>query len=97
VTTGGSEPCDGSCPGNELGDCSGPEAHKKRINEKYIKGPFKADFLGGIVWAGPDNFHFADVRGWGQLSYEKDGDKIQDANLQFVVDALNEKVARDKK
>lgn len=65
------------------------------INKTYIRGPFKADFLGGIVWGSPDNFHFADVRGWGQLGYKGDGEKIQDANLQFMVDALNEKVARD--
>lgn len=62
------------------------------INEKYIKGPFVADFHGGIVW-GPDNFHFADVRGWGELGYKGDGAKTQDANLQFMVDALNEKAS----
>ncbi len=67
------------------------------INDKYIKGPFKADFHGGIVWGGPNNFHFADVRGWSELGYKGDGAKIQDANLQFMVDALNEKVARDAK
>lgn len=62
------------------------------INEKYIKGPFKADFQGGIVF-GPDEFHFADVRGWGHLKYVENGEKIQDANLQFMVDALNEKAS----
>lgn len=67
------------------------------INERYIKGPFKPDFLGGIIWGGPDGqFHFADVRGWGELGYKGDGAKIQDANLQFMVDALNEKAARNK-
>lgn len=65
------------------------------INAKYIKGPFKADFLGGYIFGSPDNFMFGEVRGWGKLSYEKDAEKIQDANLQFMVDALNEKVARD--
>lgn len=67
------------------------------INEKYIKGPFKADFHGGYIFGTPDNFMFAQVRGWGELGYSKDAEKIQDANLQFMVDALNEKVARDKK
>jgi len=61
---------------------------------RYIKAPFKADHLGGIVWSA-DQFHFADVRGWGQLSYKEDGEKVQDFHLQFMVDALNEKVARD--
>lgn len=63
---------------------------------KYIKAPFKADFMGGIVWSA-EQFHFADVRGWGELGYKGDGAKIQDFNLQFMVDALNEKVARDEK
>lgn len=63
---------------------------------KYIKAPFKADFMGGIVWSA-EQFHFADVRGWGELGYKGDGAKIQDFNLQFMVDALNEKVARDAK
>ena len=67
----------------------------KRINEKYVNKPFKADFMGGIIW-GPNGFHFADVRGWGALKYEADAEKIQDANLQFMLDALNEKVARDQ-
>lgn len=64
------------------------------INAKYIKGPFKPDFHGGYIFTA-DNFMFGEVRGWGALSYEKDSEKIQDANLQFMVDALNEKVARD--
>lgn len=63
------------------------------INEKYIKGPFKADFRGGYIFSGPDNFTFAEVRGWGQLKYVENGEKIQDANLQFMVDALNEKAS----
>lgn len=63
---------------------------------RYIKAPFKADFMGGIVWSA-EQFHFADVRGWGHLSYKEDGAKIQDFNLQFMVDALNEKVERDAK
>ena len=61
---------------------------------RFMKGPFKADFMGGIVWSA-DQFHFADVRGWGQLGYKDDGEKIQDFHLQFMVDALNEKMERD--
>lgn len=63
---------------------------------RYIKGPFKADKLGGIVWSA-EQFHFADVRGWGQLGYKDDGAEIQDFHLQFMVDALNEKIERDSK
>lgn len=62
-------------------------------DNKYIKGPFKADFHGGYVFSGPDNFMFAQVRGWGELGYQKEGEAIQDANLQFMVDALNEKAS----
>lgn len=67
-----------------------------KINEKYVSGPFKADFRGGYVFSGPDNFMFGQVRGWGQLQYGKDAEAIQDANLQFMVDALNEKAEREK-
>lgn len=67
----------------------------KPINADYIKGPFRADFNGGYIF-GPDNFMFAQVRGWGQLQYKDNAEAIQDANLQFMVDALNEKVAREK-
>ncbi len=63
------------------------------INAKYIKGPFRADTMGGYVF-GPEGFVFAHVRGWGALKYVEDGPAIQDANLQFMVDALNEKAAR---
>lgn len=51
-------------------------------------GPYRADKMGGIIWA-KDNFHFADVRGWGQLKYLEDGEKIQDANLEFMEKSLN--------
>lgn len=65
------------------------------INDKYIKSPFRADFAGGYIFT-EDNFMFAQVRGWGVLGYEKEGAKIQDANLQYMVDALNEKAGREK-
>ena len=66
------------------------------MSSKHIKAPFVADFDGGIVFTA-DGFHFADVRGWGALQYEKDGAKTQDEHLQYMVDALNEKYARDHK
>ncbi len=67
------------------------------VNAKYIKGPFRADKMGGYIFCPPSDFMFAQVRGWGVLGYSKEGAAIQDANLQFMVDALNEKVARDAK
>lgn len=65
---------------------------------KYIKQQFHADKLGGYVFSGsgPDQLMFAQIRGWGQLQYQPDPEKTQDAHLQFLVDALNEKVTRDK-
>jgi hypothetical protein len=60
---------------------------------KYLKGPFRADFLGGYIFSG--DLMFAQVRGWGQLQYGKDPEKTQDQHLQFIVDALNEKAAKD--
>ncbi len=67
------------------------------INAKYIKGPFRADVAGGYIFGTPNDFMFAQVRGWGVLGYSKEGSAIQDANLKFMVDALNEKVARSNK
>ncbi len=64
---------------------------------KYAKAPFKADFNGGYIW-NADGFMFAQVRGWGHLSHseptEEAAAKAQDANLQFMVDALNEKASK---
>jgi len=60
--------------------------------DKYTKGPFVADLSGGYVFSS-NNFMFAQVRGWGQLKYEKDAEATQNFNLQFMVDALNEKAS----
>jgi hypothetical protein len=60
-------------------------------DSKFLKGPFKADFNGGYVFSGPENFMFGQVRGWGQLQYQKDAEAVQNSHLQFMVDALNEK------
>lgn len=57
-----------------------------------IKPPFKADYRGGYVF-NADNLMFAEIRGWGTLQRNKDGEKIQDYNLKFMVDAMNEKAA----
>lgn len=50
-----------------------------------IKPPFIADVRAGIV-RNADLFHLADVRGIG---------KSLDFNLQYIVDALNEKAKKD--
>lgn len=67
--------------------------------KRYQKGPFRADFDGGYIFCrgpdGKDDFVFGEVRGWGQLQYQPDPAETQDANLQFMVDALNEKAARE--
>lgn len=55
---------------------------------KRTQGPYKADKLGGIIRA-KDGFHFADVRGWGELQYQENGEAIQDANLEFMEKSLN--------
>lgn len=67
-----------------------------RPRSKHIKGPFKADFNGGYIFTA-DGFHFADVRGWGRLQYEKEGEKTQDEHLQYMEDALNEKWQRENR
>lgn len=68
-----------------------------------IKGPYKHDCHGRVL-AGEKGFFFAEVRGWGALTgrgggmglSEDQAVAIQGANLQFLVDALNEKEAREK-
>ena len=86
-------PCDSCQCKSPGGTCF--ETKKPAITSKYVKGPFKPDFRGGYIFAGPDNFMFGQVRGWGQLQYGPDAEKVQDFHLQFMVDALNEKVVRD--
>lgn len=67
---------------------------------KYAKGPFRADVYGGIIF-NADGFHFADVRGWGALQHlektEEEAAKAQDTNLQYMLDALNEKWERENR
>lgn len=67
---------------------------KREFKTRHCKGPFRADFNGGYVF-NKDGLMFAQVRGWGRLQYEPNAEATQDAHLQFIVDALNEKVARE--
>lgn len=66
------------------------------MTTKHIKGPFRADKMGGYIF-NADNLMFAQVRGWGQLQYGPEPEKTQDAHLQYMCDALNEKYEREKK
>ncbi|MFA6094183.1 MAG: hypothetical protein WC986_14690 [Elusimicrobiota bacterium] len=67
-----------------------------------IKGPYSTD---GIYVFAKDNFMFAEMRGWGGLTgggrsgmrlSEAEAEEVQKANAQFMVDAMNEKEAREK-
>ena len=59
----------------------------------YKKGPFIADVNGGYIWSLADGTRkmFAQVRGWGWLQKLPNAEATQDAHLQFICDALNEK------
>jgi len=71
----------------------------------FCTGPFRATRFGWIV--GVDAFggpcHIADIRGWGYLTgngqaLALDSNiaiKAQTKAAQFIVDAMNEKMARD--
>jgi|GEM_PF-4594183 len=71
----------------------------------FCTGPFSATRFGWIV--GRDAFggpcHVADIRGWGYLTGQgqalaldsSSAIKAQKKAAQFIVDAMNEKMARD--
>jgi len=59
--------------------------------KQAIKGKVKYDPMGTRVTDEEHN-HILDIRGWGRYQYMKDGEKIQDAVGQFIVDAINEKI-----
>lgn len=61
---------------------------------RNLKPPFKADTMGGYIF-GADGFMVCQVRGWGRLQKQADGAECQDAHLQFIADALNEKCERE--
>lgn len=63
---------------------------------KYLKGPFTADFRGGYIFNANGDM-FAEVRGWGRMLYDEGPEEIRAEHLQFMVDALNEKLARESK
>jgi hypothetical protein len=67
-----------------------------------IRGPYSTDGQGVYVFAqGERHFMFAMMRGWGELHglrglSDKDAEGVQKANAQFMVDAMNEKEAREE-
>lgn len=79
---------DSPCPVHCEEGCCKPAQDEPASLRRYIKPPFRADYNGGMIH-NADGLHFADVRGWGALAYEKDGGAVQDFHLRFMVDALN--------
>lgn len=68
-----------------------------------IRGPYSTDGMGVYIFA-RNNFMFAQVRGWGGLTggggmklNDREAAEVQKANAQFMVDAMNEKEAREPK
>jgi hypothetical protein len=62
-------------------------------SSSHTPGPWRADDFGLIVW-GPDNFHVADIRGWGRLTGESamrlpaaEAQAIQEANAHLIAAA----------
>lgn len=62
--------------------------------EHLIVGPVRVGYVTDIIDA--ESNKVCDIRGWGRLQYFKDGEKLQDKIAQFVVDAINEKLAKEQ-
>lgn len=60
--------------------------------KQLIVGP--VTHIAGGIWDA-DNFHVADIRGWGRLQYFENGDDLQDKIAEWVVSAINEKLKTD--
>lgn len=57
-----------------------------------IVGPVGAGM--SDIWDSDSN-RICDIRGWGKLQYYERGEELQDKITQYVVDAINEKLARE--
>lgn len=81
----------------------------KKLLLKFIGDDVTLDeYQGLIIWGGTpdDQQRIADVRGWGKImnmfrnpdnsTNMEDSEKFQDNLGQFIVDAIKEKVAREK-
>lgn len=53
-----------------------------------IKFPVRADECSTYIWDADENM-IAQVRGWGRLSYQKDGAEKLDFILNFIASAIN--------
>lgn len=62
---------------------------EKEVLSKF-KLPFKLDTMGMYVFD-QDNQMVADVRAWGKLQYEHNGEKLYIALGEMIVKSLNEK------
>jgi hypothetical protein len=65
----------------------------KQLAPPVFKAPFHADFNGGYVFDAEGRM-FAQIRGWGRMQYQPGAEETQDANLRWLVEALNEKAER---
>lgn len=61
--------------------------------EHLIVGPVRIGYTTDVIDA-EDN-KVCDIRGWGRLQYFENGEGLQDKIAQYVVDAINEKLAKD--
>lgn len=62
--------------------------------QKLIIGKVRS--IGDGMIFDEDENHIADARGWGRYQYMDDGEKIHDEVTNFIVDAINEKLDRQK-
>lgn len=69
------------------------EINYRPTPSQLIVGPVKIGYTTDVRDANGDAI--CDIRGWGRLQYYKNGDKLQDKIAQYIVDAINEKLAKD--
>lgn len=62
--------------------------------DQLIVGPVKIGYVTDIRDA--EGNHVCDIRGWGRIQYFEDAEVLQDKMAQFIVDAINEKLAKER-
>ena len=70
------------------------KTHIYHLAKNNIKFPLKYDADGQIIFDGDGNI-FLNIRGWGSLQYLENGEQIQDAVGEFVVEILNRENSKD--
>ena len=63
--------------------------------KNLIKTPVKYEPMGQAIFDADFN-RVCDVRGWGRISYMEDPEEKQDSMGQFIADAINEKLERER-